>query len=82
MKKVNKHLWVHFSYMVALLLVISTFVLPQQTFRWVAAAAVAVLLASSLYFHHQRRKLNKDIILEYVLTATAAAVILAGSFRH
>jgi predicted benzoate:H+ symporter BenE len=56
--------------------------LPRESFRVVAGLSLMAVLASSLYRHHKHKRLKKDTLMEYLLTAAAAAVILVGAFRH
>jgi hypothetical protein len=81
--KLYQHRWLYIVYIVAVIAVaISASLLTRQLFRLVIIASVATVLGSSLYVHHKHKRLKKDVVLEYLLTAAAAAVILVGAFRH
>jgi predicted benzoate:H+ symporter BenE len=78
-----KHSWPYLIYICAVAAVaVSASLLPRESFRVVAGLSLAAVLASSLYRHHKHKRLKKDTLMEYLLTAAAAAVILVGAFRH
>jgi hypothetical protein len=79
----HRYRWLYAVYLGAVVAVAaSASMLSIELFRLVAGASLTAVLTSSLYVHHKHKRLKKDTIMEYVLTAAAAVVILVGAFRH
>jgi uncharacterized membrane protein YfcA len=82
-RKPPNHKWLYFVYIGAVAAVaVAASLLSREVFRLVAGLSLAAVLASSLYVHHKHKRLKKDTLMEYLLTAAAAAAVLVGAFRH
>jgi ABC-type uncharacterized transport system permease subunit len=70
----------HAAYLLIIVLAISATWMPKVWLRACALLGLVLILGISLRQHHRRAKLKKDVLIEYIITAAAVLVILAGTY--
>lgn len=84
MKKRQKKLtWVHplYAILVVVVLFVALQLRPGMLFS-LTILGLALIVCISSYIHYKNATLKRDTLIEYILTALAAAAVLIGAIRH